>query len=63
MSLADNEVVWLTEWRTHGFVVSEGAYVTRVRFINPTTGEWDEDNIENDELKRWEDHALDYESE
>lgn len=53
-------VVWLTEYRTYGFLLHEGAHVSTISFTNPETGEGLIESVENDEWERWEDHAIDY---
>lgn len=56
-----NEVVWLTEDRTYAILIRELAYVSLVRY---TRGGIDyEVWIENNEIERWKDHAIEYESE
>lgn len=53
-------VVWLTEWRTYGFLLHEGIYVSTVSFTNPHTGERLIEQIESDEFEYWEDRAIEY---
>lgn len=55
-----NIVVWLTEWRTYGFLLYEGAHYSTVSFRSPQTGERIIEQIENDEYELWGDWAIDY---
>ncbi len=54
-------VVWLSEYRTFGYLLQEGAFTSLIRFMHE--GEDIEEQIENDEYNLWEEHAIDYESE
>lgn len=53
------EVVWLTEQRHYAFLVHLGAYFSVVEFTRE--GQDYVLEIESDEIKQWEDHAIDYE--
>jgi len=55
-------IVWLTEWRTYGFLLYEGAYFSTVSFISPETGERLIEQIENDEYELWQEHSHDYDT-
>lgn len=56
-------VVWLTEYRTYGFLLHEGAHVSTISFINPENGERLIEQVENDEYEYWGEHAIDYDAE
>lgn len=53
-------VVWLTEYRTYGFLLHEGVHVSTISFTNPANGERVIEQIENDEYEFWGDYAIDY---
>lgn len=53
-------IIWLTEERTYGILVSLGAYVSRVRY---TYKGIDYDTyVENDEFEIWEESGFDEEN-
>jgi hypothetical protein len=54
-------VVWLSEYRTYGFLLREGVHVSTVAFTNPEDGERVIESIENDEWTYWSEYAIDYE--
>lgn len=56
------EVVWLTEYRTWGYLIKESAYTARIAFKDPNTLERVEEDIENEEWTRWEEHSIDYDT-
>lgn len=57
----DKPVVWLTEYRTFGWLIKEGAHFSTV--VYTAEGIDYEEAIENDEFKLWDDYGTDYESE
>lgn len=54
----DNEIVWLTYYRTYAKLVSRGAFFSVVEI--PDAGRV---LIENDDYEFWEDRAIEFESE
>lgn len=57
----DKPVVWLTEYRTFGWLLKVGAYFSTI--VYTVEGIDYEEEIENNEYELWENHAIDYESE
>lgn len=53
------EVVWLHEYRRHGFLVTRNAWVSLVKYQNDDL-EWVEEYILNDDYDFWEDRATEY---
>ena len=56
----DKPVVWLTEYRTFGWLIQEGAHFATV--VYTVDGNDYEEQIENDEYIIWGDYAIDYET-
>lgn len=57
----DVQAVWLTEYRTYGILLREGAHTATVQF--KVDGETVTEEVENDEYTYWQDHAIEYERE
>lgn len=55
------QIVWLTEYRTYGILLSEGAHHATVEFR--LGDEIVTEEVENDEYTYWHDHATEYERE
>lgn len=61
MSKIEGPVVWLEEYRTFARVLHSGAHTSEVAFV--FEGELVTEEVENDEIKPWEDEVNDFESE
>ena len=61
--MTDEQVVWLTEYRTYGFLIQEAAHYAVVKYYDKNNSEWVFELIENDEYKGWEEQAIEYDSE
>lgn len=61
--MTDSQVVWLTEYRTYGFLLKEAAHYAVVKYYDKNNLEWVYELIENDEYEGWEEHAIGYDSE
>lgn len=59
----DDEIVWLTEYRTFGFVLKRRAYTSMVEYVDRETNEIVFEEIENDEIIDWGEGAIDYRQE
>lgn len=57
----ETTIVWLTEYRTYGILISEGAHTATVEFN--LRGETVTEEVENDEYTYWHDYAIEYERE
>lgn len=60
--MSDEQItpVWLTEYRTWGLLIREGAYTSLIEFYDSVRMERVEEEIENEEWDYWEGHAVDY---
>lgn len=57
----DYSVVWLTEYRTFGWLLQQGAHFSKVVYYDDLN-QMQEEQIENDEYITWEEKAINYES-